>query len=475
MLEACPTVKDATSRQLWLEMVEEELGQRLDLRNQTRLRPLVVELTRTCAAIPAGLDVLVDVLAALEGESSREVSGLRSLMDEWSAVEFFADADWTLLQQTLNEVTVRGHVALGEAATEGRVRIPPRCTDAWTCFAFLTGVNSPSGTLPPSMVFLELLAEQIEDPVGVRVLRQWNQRWAHRWNLTAELENTRWRRSPEKPEPASTARLIIQLDPDGVDPDSYTLSYWQEWDAAGRHCERGEDRLVKREDLELVVEELVERMEDSWAERSSPVWLEFFLPWELLNAPVEWWAKETRSDLPSPLIGDYPIIVRSLERLRMRKWHRPWRQRWQHLTNRPADSRAHWSNPVGEDHVQRLEMELKADDHLVSLVLSEPPLPDGGTGQQEVLVALRAGLPVIIWNREDCSTEAFRAVVAELLADAGLANLPGHARQLKLDASRLDPVHPASRAARNLTVLWDDPGRQPGGRDASGFLGEGWR
>lgn len=169
--------------------------------------------------------------------------------------------------------------------------------------------------------------------------------------------------------------------------------------------------------------------------------------------------------------SDYPVVVRSLERLRTPRWHRHWHQRWQQLRDAPTSSEVYWSQPAGADYFTRLETELKGDRRTVCLVLSEPPASPGG-GQQEVEAALRAGLPVIIWHRADCSSPAFREAVSSLVSDAGLAELPTRAKELRHEALRLDPDLRIDHIGRHLTVLWDDPARRPGPARSGGPPGE---
>jgi hypothetical protein len=104
---------------------------------------------------------------------------------------------------------------------------------------------------------------------------------------------------------------------------------------------------------------------------------------------------------------------------------------------------------------------LKADDRIVSLVLSEPPTRVGETGQQEVEAALRSGLPVIIWHRSDCTSLAFREAVSGLVTKGGVGHLPIRAKELRHAALRLEPALREAHVGHHLTVLWDDPERRP--------------
>ena len=73
--------------------------------------------------------------------------------------------------------------------------------------------------------------------------------------------------------------------------------------------------------------------------------LEFILPRSLLNLPVHLRRKDFESGDPRPLCLDYPIVVRSMERMRNTQWHRVWRRRWQTLMERPSSARVHFADP----------------------------------------------------------------------------------------------------------------------------------
>jgi vWA-MoxR associated protein C-terminal domain/vWA-MoxR associated protein middle region 0/Effector-associated domain 2 len=468
--EKSATIKGSTGRRLWLEIANEELERPLQVRTQEIPDLELFEIVRAASEQTGGLDVIIDVLTTLERDT--RISGrLLLLLDEWHALDFYPAADWSELRPALERLLLPGLAQMFSRATRGRQQMPAHCSTTWHAFMQLTGVNALAGEPPPCMAFLELVAERAE--VDARLsdsIRTWNQAWAEKWN-TPKPAVTTMPAAPGRADIAATARLVIQIDPDGVSEKHYTLSSWKQWGADSLGLEPGESHLVHEDQLPRAVELLLEEMETGWSGRGGEVILEFVLPWKLLNAPIEWWEKESSSGHPLPLAVAYPIIVRSLDRLRMPGWHRTWRTRWQQLTAQPLSSRTYWSRPAGDNYLQRLEAELWSDQSLVSLVLSEPPGQGDHFGQQELLVALRSGLPIAIWHREDCTSDAFRAAVAELIADGGLVNLPVRARQLKLDAMRVGSTRTDTSVIKHLAILWDDPDRQPQPPDSLEMFG----
>jgi hypothetical protein len=103
---------------------------------------------------------------------------------------------------------------------------------------------------------------------------------------------------------------------------------------------------------------------------------------------------------------------------------------------------------------------LVADDTLVALVLSEPPGAAGRTGTREIEIAIRCGLPVVIWSRQEPSPGAFADAIRAFV-ESGVAELPDRARRLRLEALLLRPDERERHLGRHLALLWDDPERQP--------------
>lgn len=223
--------------------------------------------------------------------------------------------------------------------------------------------------------------------------------------------------------------------------------------------------MVTFDDLERNVADVVMEAEMTWAGQASAAALEFVLPRALLTLPVHRWRKELDSPDPRPLWLDYPIVLRSLERMRSRHWHRVWLQRWATLTKDPSATRVHFAQPtdLGERH--RIDA-LLSDPRWVLLVMAAPPPSAPSPGIDDAFTAaLRSGLPALVWHPE-ASSDALREVVAWLVEGDGLTDLPARAQASRRAAFQGTPALFNLNIARDLVVLWDDPGRlvsdQPG-------------
>ncbi|MBL7499773.1 hypothetical protein I6A84_20785 [Frankia sp. CNm7] len=462
VLDGCLDLQTATSRQLLLDRMEKVSGRSLRIVDHSASRLWFMSLVSACAPDPMHRAALVGALGTIVRDPAVDAA-LRRLQDEWEAVEStdLAGEAFSTLRVELGNIARPDFAEAYLVASDGRVpQPPPHCRTAWDAFVHLVGVNSEPSGLPPHMIFLERIADRL-DPAAGRIAGEWNRRQARGWGFEQRLAEIR-HTSSRQVYRHSQIYLTIQFEPDGIDPELFLMSWWRQRDDPRAVVERGTPELVRRDEMERSVAAILQTFDGAVEDRPAAKAIEFILPFELLGTPVERWRMQD-SSVPARSIGqDYPVVLRSLERLRTPRWHRAWRRRWDRLMHEPASTGAFWSKPDGQDYLPRLERALAADETLTALILSEPPDDPGGIGLREVAVALRTGLPVIIWNRSPGPGDDFGEALRELVTAHDLAGLPTRARQLRLAASR-QPEHDndSVHLGRHLALLWDDPERQP--------------
>lgn len=492
VLAGAAVLDDARGRHQWRRELAETV-EALQLETYPSARQEFVEAVRACSSRPGDLELLVEATVFLAPPLTR---ALHPLLDEWSALDLYQERDWTALQQAL-QVELPGLSGEVAAITGDRVRLPPYCVTAWQAFLHLARRTAPPGGLPPSLVLLEYLAVRSELAPAVGELYAWSEHFAGLWGiadgeggllqLRAALTG-RGRQgralsaapsdSDQPPEPDEAPlgqpviRLFIKLAPDltpaagagrkpGRREQRYRLSAAVKYtESVGLHHEQeGEvGQSVPRSRLPAAVAALLARMAELWQSRAEEVVLEFFLPTELLNEPVEWWNRDPAAGYPNPLFSKYPqILLHSLERLQRRDLHHAWRVRWARFKSRPEAGGVHWCDPQGhdaEEHLALLDARIGKRDEVVAMVLSGPPQSRSALGLRELRLGLDLGVPVFIHHRE-ASTEAFRSIVRDGLSE-GLAKLPARARQWKGDLAIRQP-RAQQDPARHVSVIWDDP------------------
>ncbi|MEV4497477.1 hypothetical protein AB0J84_17470 [Micromonospora arborensis] len=461
VLEGSSVIQDPSSRQLLLQELGHALGGALGYREVGLLRPQIIALVTVCVDRPGGLRCLAECLELLEPDSKQTVALLR-LADDWQAFELLSDYDVTWLRGLLSTLDVTDDLRRFFAEIRA-TPAPAWCESAWELFAHLTSANA-HGEVPPWLQLLGRLATAVP-PATLPRLLQLRAQLTTDWGVADQLDATQ----PTAPIPTATAYLVIQFEKYGGDDDTYIMSHWYQWASPQWQPIRGEDHHVAYGDLEAAVDRVINEAERRWAARAGAVTIEFVLPWQLINEPVDTWRKELQSGLPSPLTTEYPLVIRSLERIRASQWHRLWRSRWRGVTDHPSDRKL--IHCAAQHHADvQLEAILKRESAVVVLVLSESPTVDS-LGERQLLIGLRSGVPAIVWHRDPPSIKDLCQTVASMVGDrtsgTGVRDLPNRAAHLRQSAWSEDPEGLDKHVGHGFVMLFDDPDRQPGGADSA--------
>ncbi|MFG2952139.1 hypothetical protein ACGF5O_00225 [Streptomyces sp. NPDC048291] len=457
-------------RDLLIDMLAGRLPELANLRRHDRKRHDIMEIARACWQRPTGLSVLVDTLQVYD-PGSLPVLRIAELVSASPVLAVLPEADLRRARSLLGRFPHPDAQGLLHAAA-GDLPLPPRPVATLPeAFDFLAGANArPDGLLP----VLALVEHAIAAGAGAGVdrqvvdgLRGWNDDQGRRLDLAGPLETLRAQIAGGAAEPAP-ACLVVQLSKHGMGADEYLLSHWRQRRPGSWRPERGEDRIVALAEVEAAVEELVGTVEEDWGERPGRPVLEFVLPLQLLNQPMEWLPTASHSSSATALCLDYPVALRSLERMRARRYHRRWRNRWQQLTAGPRIV-CHWDTTGERGHdAVRWNSTLVADERLVSVALTGPPLP-GPDGRQGTLeAALRAGVPLAVWDRRPTPPGDLKKRVDKLLKGSA-AELPQRVRQLRNEAATAAAAQRDAHTGRHLAVLLDDPNRMVDWSEYQGY------
>lgn len=465
----------------------------MELETYPTPRQEFVEAVRVCGSRAEGLELLLEVTHFVTPALSHR---LRPLLDEWNAGDLYGSRDWATLREVL-DVSLPELNGLVVDVCGDRVRLPSHCTTPWHAFVHLACRNTPKDSLPPSMALLEHLAVHPDMASVVGELWAWNDHFAEQWELSdgdGGLAALRARLSgsggpPPLPGQAAPVlagesgsefgrpviRLFIKVAPDlspvdatsarqeGRDEPRYWLSAcvkYAESPSLHPEAEGQPEEPVPRSEVPSAVARMLTSMAELWHSRSESVVLEFFLPTELLNEPVEWWDRDPDLGYANPLLSKYPeIVIHSLERVQRRELHHAWRMRWARYKSHPDRGDVHLCDPEGrppDDHLALLDARIGKQEEVVGMVLSEPPSPRAGLGLRELRLGLDLGIPVLIHHREDSTTQELRSLVREVLSEGGLAEVRDRARQWKSE-SAAGGSGSHDDVVRQLNVVWDDP------------------
>jgi hypothetical protein len=294
---------------------------------------------------------------------------------------------------------------------------------------------------------VELLAARAGGDLGRR-LREWVHHQASAMVVPAPPPATVTEDRPG-------AFLLVQLEKNLMEADRYVVRHWTQLTSDDLRPGGVTTRPLTLAEVQRHVVDLVTDAEASWAADAEFVRLEFLLPLELLALPVDQWPGQPEGEPSQPLGLRHQIVVRSLDRMLAPRWHRAWRLRWE-LLDRP-ESLAGKELVVlsaAEDaaELRRVDAELAATPKAIMVLPHRPRLlPDG----DEVFLGLRAGLPAMLWLRDDRFADSFETEVHDLLT-AG-RDLPETARLLRGRA--FSAADPETHVGSHVTLLWDDPHR----------------
>ncbi|MFE5911528.1 hypothetical protein ACFQ6B_20940 [Streptomyces wedmorensis] len=448
-------------RSLLISMLASRLPELGNIRQHGRTRSDMLEIVQACLRDPRGLPELLDTLNVY-APGSPPVRRIRELVATPPVLAVLPEAELRAVRTLLARVShLDAHGLLYAAAGDLPLPHPPVAT-LGEAFDHLTRVNArPDGLLPLMVLVEHVVADLQGDEAHRRVtnaLREWNDAQAVKLGLAVQLDAVRTETSGDPAAQPAPACLVVQLDRHGMDPNRYLLSHWRQIRPGPWRPQRGEDQVVSLGEVEATVERLVFEAEKDWAGRPGKPVLEFILPMHLLNRPMEWLPLASDSAFAAALCLSYPVVLRSLERMRAPHFHRRWHNRWQQLQD-AHETVCHWDTAGrrGHDPVQ-WNSRLTADERLVSVALNAPPLPGPDGSLASLETALRAGVPVAVWDRRPGASGDFRRRARKLMKGKA-TELPQRIQRLRNEAATAAAAQRDHHVGRHLAVLFDDPNR----------------
>ncbi|MFJ9811379.1 hypothetical protein ACIRTB_24465 [Streptomyces sp. NPDC101158] len=453
---------DAPSgRDLLISMLTERLPELGNVQRHGRTRLEMLEIVRACLREPRGLLELLDTLNVYD-PGSAPVLRIRELVTVAPPVlgvlPEAALQDGRALLARVRHLDAHGTLY----AAAGDLALPPRpVATLGEAFDFLSRVNARPDGLLPAMVLVEHVITALGGTAAHQQiatgLREWNDAQAKHLGLRPQLQAVRAELDRGPAAQPAPACLVVQLCRHGMDPDRYLLSHWRQIRPGPWRPERGEDRVVSLGEVASVLEELIGRAEKDWAGRPGRPVMEFVLPVHLLNQPMEWLPLQSDAPVSTALCLSYPVVLRSLERMRKPQLHRRWHNRWQQLLD-SADTVCHWDTTGSRGHdPSQWASTLATDERLVTVALSAPPLPGSGGSRASLESALFAGVPVAVWDRRPAATD-FRKRARKLMKGRAV-ELPERVQQLRHEAATAAAAQRDVHAGRHVAVLFDDPNR----------------
>ncbi|MFH8469994.1 hypothetical protein [Streptomyces sp. NPDC017991] len=346
-------------------------------------------------------------------------------------------------------------------------------------FTFTVELNVQSDGLPPAVLLMDLAAALAPTPSDHRTaLADWAKEWAREADLSEELERRRVRRAAAAYDPAIPRCLVVSVEPTRDGSDEVMVRSWLNTTRGRWNPQPGEPGTTRLDALGPTVELALRQGARLWmtdhdahsgGRKQVPPYVEFVLPYDLLNHDVAGLMLRIGDASPLPLALKYPVHLRSLERMRTTdvRVRQQWQERWRGLGERGVVVHG-WS----ESDVRRLDewgTVLAGEGGHTAVVMDAP-------GSASPLAALKAaiaeGIGLALWDRRGVFLEERREVLTAVFASVPTpTQIPMAIHRLRLKAALND-----SRTlllGRHVAFFWDDPNRRVDFHDLDQDLPDG--
>jgi hypothetical protein len=463
-------MRQSGTREIYISALERELGYHLPVIRHDQAIFDVWQLVDTCLSYPGAIRTLIAVVETFHG-GSRPMMAIRELADELFVEPLLAAEERRELHMLLKALD-RGRTAppqppvlaalYREAVGPVGPMLEPGDDDIFAVLARLEEAAADADGVPPLLRFVERIATYADDGTA-GALRDWVERFATAHRVGGEhLHRIREGTVHALGPGGAPVYLIIELAPDGADPESFLLTAWVQYGTEpGVPLSRDDEPLPLSKVPACITALLTEHPQV--VNRSTPsLRIEFVLPRPLLGHPVDQW-RITMDELERRLGIEHPVVVRSLDRMRRAAWHHNWRRKWAWLKKNPEAPGSHWLDVAGRTGGEQLYNALLLEESSVCLVMGFTPSPSWPSVADELWIALQAGVPVIAWCRDAGvrAPEGFVEEFRKLLAQGAL-RLPDSVLPLRrraVQAHRPDVAD--AHLGSNLTLVFDDADRVP--------------
>ncbi|MFE9171216.1 hypothetical protein ACFYNZ_17120 [Streptomyces kebangsaanensis] len=463
-------VEDAPARQQFAVVLGGQLHRQVDLRG-VRLREDVAALVHAALSVGLGEHVLVGVVHLLEGAAAAKE--LERLIASVTSVPAPGVLPGPLSRE--DERSARSALARGA--------LPPvRLRDELV--ADLNGLDLPTG-LSPDQLFTYLLERTAQDdglPPAVLLLERaarlavtaghrsaltgWVDGWAARAGHTAEVARRR-ERVVVASDPDVPRCLLVVVEPARDGTGEVVVRPWLNTTPGHWNPQPGEPATTTPDGLGQAVERVLRQGARLWADQpgeydtdrtgvQQPPYVEFVLPYDLLNHDVAGLMFRIGDSGPLPLGLKYGVHLRSLERMRTDDAlvRHQWRERWRTLRRHGVTVHG-WSEPDGR-RIDAWQTALAGESMHTAVILDAP-------ADESALAALKAaiaeGIGLAVWDRRGVFAEERREVVTAVFASVPVpARIPTAIHRLRRQAV----LNTRSRhllLGRHIGFFWDDPTR----------------
>ena len=340
-----------------------------------------------------------------------------------------------------------------QASSPVGLPVPAYASDPVTMARELESQNKERGGLPPVVRFAEELAKR-ESRNLCETLRRWVDDYGDMYpSLLPQIDEYRYTPSPPMGRPV----LVLEIDHDHPDSGRFKSV------ATLHHSEAlSKSRPVRRtRGIRLHVPDVAQDMAALFhmtdvllscirqpPSSRSPV-VEFAVPQSMLDYEFDQWP--VGAVLPRALGTDRPVIVRMLGRSGSHAAHR---EKWYWLL-----ARGHRVDPAAVLWLWQLSAPGSLTQILSGLTpvcaaFGMPARPQDAMETDDFSVAIRSGMPIMLWPRMESNRVAYQEL-RRMLTQNCLLDLPDQIRDWRASIANRQPEW----LGKHITLMYDDPMR----------------
>ncbi|MFF4833085.1 hypothetical protein [Streptomyces sp. NPDC001315] len=461
-------MEDAQGRVQFAAVLGDQLNRQVDVRG-VRLREDVVAVVRAALSVAGGEHVLIGVVRILEGAPAGD--DLDRLIAPAAPQAGLGTPPGPLSRD--DEKNARIALARGELSA-ARLRDAlveelngldlPAGLSPDQLFTHILEWNAQHDGLPPAVLLLDLAARLAVAPGHRAILTDWVDDWAQRADLAKEVGRRRKSRPAAASDPDIPRSLIVAVEPARDGTGEVVVRSWLNSAPGHWDPQPGEPVTTTLDALGTAVERALQQGARLWADQydaarsdgQQPPYVEFVLPYDLLNHDVAGLTFRIGDGRPLPLGLKYGVHLRSLERMRTKDAlvRSQWQERWRTLRQHGVAVHG-WS----ETDAQRLDVwltELAGESSHTAVVL-DAPVDDYAL--EAFKAAIAEGIGLAIWDRRGIFVEEVREVATAVFASVPMpAQIPMAIHRLRRQAE-LNTRGPHLLLGRHIGFFWDDPTR----------------
>ncbi|MET9385901.1 hypothetical protein ABZY09_33780 [Streptomyces sp. NPDC002928] len=462
-------LEDQAGRGDFARLLSDELNVHVDLRGRKQ-REDVIALAQAALNAPDGDRVLIGVVRVFEG--SPAAAGLERLLVSLGGTTLAPPLPGPLTRRDMEsaltlldavEDRLSGTRLRDGLATELHQDLPIGLSIR-QLFVYMAELNAQPDGIPPAVLLMDQAAELTRAPGWRHALSAWADSWVERNDLFTALEQRRSHRTTTIPDPTIPRCLVVAVEPARDGSGEIVVRPWLNTVPGHWRPQPADPETTSLDDLGPAVERALRQVlrlpsgpHGSLSDgcEPTPPYVEFVLPYDLLNHDVAGLSVRSGGGNPLRLGLKYGVHLRSLERMRTDDVlvRAQWQERWRTLQNQGIT--VHGWRASDARGLDQWQVGLAAEPSCTAAVLDAP---DGGAATQALKAAIAEGIGLAVWDRRGDFPEERREVVAAVFAAVQQpARLPAVIHELRRRAE-LDVAGP-QLVSRHLAFFWDDPNR----------------